>query len=171
MRKRTDPDHALAVVLMVLAVVGVAATFFIGCTPEQSDEWIGWYRHDKDGAGAWLASPEGQASLTDPAIDVPAPPPPPQPALRNRQGDRVWNYIARCESGRHVVVPADHQPARATYWRPDDLGTVVGATRREGVRRVALPRVPCQQIHIAEKIVDAQGLDRGSAMLATRSRS
>ena len=96
MRRRTDPDHMLAVVLMALAVVGVAATLFIGCTPEQSDEWIGWYRHDKDGAGAWLASPEGQASLTDPAIDVPAPPPPPADV---RRGD-VWDRIAECESGR-----------------------------------------------------------------------
>ena len=89
MRKRTDPDHTIAVVLMALAVVGVAATLFIGCTPEQSSEWFGWRGHDKNGADAWLASPEGQASLTDPAIDVPAPPPPPPDVRRGDVWDRV----------------------------------------------------------------------------------
>ena len=160
-RRRTDPDHMLAVVLMALAVVGVAATFFIGCTPEQSSEWLTWRGHDKDGAGVWLASPEGQASLTDPAIDVPAPPPPPQPALRNRQGDRVWNYIARCESGGRWDYPPITNSS-GTY----SGGLMIGHRWWEPLGGRQFAQWPylatrAEQIHIAEKIVDAQGLDRG----------
>ena len=117
----------------IAAVIAVAAGC-TACTPEQSTEWLGWFRHDKDGAGAWLASPEGQASLTDPTIDVPAPPPPPQPALRNRQGDRVWNYIARCESGGRWDYPPVTNTQRHLLGWADDRAPLVAQTRRAAVR-------------------------------------
>jgi hypothetical protein len=64
----THRRHRWAV-LVALPLLAVAAA----CTPQQAGEWLGWHKHDSASAGAWLASPDGQQSLTDPSIDVPAP--------------------------------------------------------------------------------------------------
>lgn len=76
--------------------IGVAALVAVGaltaCTPEQANEWLGWNKHDGAGAQAWLASPEGQQSLTDPNIDVPAPEPPPQ-AARSGGCDGIYEEM------------------------------------------------------------------------------
>ena len=55
--------------LLTVLVLAVGVT---ACTPSELAEWVEWYERDPVAAVASL------------------------PKLRNVQGDRVWNYIARC---------------------------------------------------------------------------
>jgi hypothetical protein len=125
-----------------VAVAAVAAGC-TACTPEQSAEWFGWRRHDKDGADAWLASPEGQVSLTDPSIDVPAPPPPARPSWGK------WAPILQCESNGNWHIETGNgysgglQFAHST-WR------AYGGTQYASRASQATPE---QQIAIAERVL------------------
>ena len=117
---------------MILVIFGA-----MGCTPEELDEWVAWHARDPEAAIASL------------------------PKLRNRQGDQVWNKIARCESdGRWDYPPITNRSGTYSgglmighrWWAP--LGG------REFAEWPYLA-TRAEQIHVAEKIVDAQGLDRG----------
>ena len=120
------------ILFIVLLAFGVTA-----CTPEQLDEWVAWHAVDPEAAIASL------------------------PKLRNVQGDRVWNYIARCESGGRWDYPPVTNSS-GTY----SGGLMIGHRwwpKLGGQQYAPWPYLAtrAEQIHIAEKIVDAQGLDRG----------
>ena len=53
-----------------LGVLALVATM-TACTPAQATFWMQWHREDPDAAQAFLASPEGQATLDDTASDGP----------------------------------------------------------------------------------------------------
>ena len=100
-----------------------AVTLLFGCTAQELAEWVAWHARDPEAAIAAL---------------------PPKPQYRNRQGDQVWNYIARCESGGRWDVSTRVQPTRDLLGWSYDRPPLVGSTRWEGVCRVALPRHPCR---------------------------
>jgi len=127
------PRRIVRAVTLAAGLAGVTAA----CTPQELADWVAWHERDPEAAIASL------------------------PKLRNRQGDQVWNYIARCESGgRWDYPPITNRTGTYSgglmighrWWAP--LGG------REFAEWPYLA-TRAEQIHIAEKIVDAQGLDRG----------
>jgi len=120
-----------------------------GCTGHQLALWVDWHADDPTAAIEYANRPEVQAELR--ADD----------GLRNRQGDGVWEYIAECESGGRWDYPPVTNSS-GTYsgglmighrWWPLLGGTDFAPEPWQATR--------AEQIHIAEKIVDEQGLDRG----------
>ena len=122
--------------LILLGVAGFVS--LTSCTEQELAEWVAWHERDPEAAIASL------------------------PKLRNVQGDGVWNTIARCESGGRCGLPPSNEPLRHVLGWVDDRPPLVAGARWHRVRPVPVPRrTRAEQIHIAEKIVDAQGLDRG----------
>jgi Transglycosylase-like domain len=137
-------------------IAAIALTLATGCTPAQTRAWLMWHDTDPEAAQAWLASPEGQATLDD--TDGP------QFAeyleADSRYGLAVWNKIARCESGGNWA----HRPvtnSSGTY----SGGLMIGHRWWPKFRGTEFALYPYQaskaeQILVAERIADAVGLDR-----------
>jgi hypothetical protein len=132
-----------------LIVVGALA--LMSCTPKEHAAWLEWHAVDPVATEAyaeeWKANHAAQ--------------PTEQTGLRNRQGDGVWNKIARCESGGRWDYPPITNSS-GTY----SGGLMIGHRWWAPLGGREFAEWPylatrAQQIHIAEKIVDAQGLDRG----------
>jgi hypothetical protein len=143
-----------------LAVSGLAT---LGCTPDEVQGWLAWHAQDPAAAVEFANRPDVAADFNTGehlqvetnVADIPS------VGLRNDHGDAVWNKIARCESGGRWDYPPVKNRS-GTYsgglmighqWWPAFGGTEFApfpylATRAE-------------QIHVAEAIADANGLDGG----------
>lgn len=132
----------------LLLVAGLAA-----CTPREHALWLDWHATDPVAAEAfaeeWKAAHAARATSSDSSW------------LRNEQGDAVWNKIAACESGGRWDYPPVTNSS-GTY----SGGLMIGHRWWEPLGGREFAQWPYQatraeQIHIAERIVDEQGLDRG----------
>lgn len=128
-----------------LIIIGALA--LMSCTPREHRMWLDWWAKDPAAAekfaDEWVANHKAQSNL------------------RNVQGDAVWNKIAECESGGRWDYPPVTNSS-GTY----SGGLMIGHRWWEPLGGREFAQWPYQatraeQIHIAEKIVDEQGLDAG----------
>ena len=128
------------------------ATGLAACTPAQHRAWLEWHAVDPAAAEAYAEewkTEHARAASSDSSW------------LRNEQGDGVWNKIARCESGGRW----DYPPITNRHGTFSG-GLMIGHRWWEPLGGREFAEWPylatrAEQIHIAERIVDAQGLDRG----------